>query len=152
MPMFSPSPATFERLLRHLVNLEDQSIHREEWGVEEPSLGAYIQRLDDLVRKARVLAGGSNLLPFVVVGSVVELEVRGRSGLYWTRVVPALDVDERAGRISYLSPAGRALLLKGVGDEAHLPWERGVCHCTVRGIFLPGEILHEATDGAAPWG
>lgn len=138
MPAFAPSPEIFELILKHLVNMEDRSAAGLDWNVEDPAFRLYIERLDKLVRSARVTPGGSDRLPFVIIGSVVDVEVLGRSGSYWVRVVPPIEADEAAGRVSCFSPAGRELLLKEVGASVGLPWEKGVCHCKIRAVTLPG--------------
>jgi transcription elongation GreA/GreB family factor len=52
-------------------------------------------------------------------GSTVRLQ-RADGGLMTYRIVGEDEADPAAGRVSYVSPIGRALIGKGVGDEVAL--------------------------------
>jgi transcription elongation GreA/GreB family factor len=52
-------------------------------------------------------------------GSTVQLQ-RADGGLMTYRIVGEDEADPAAGRVSYVSPIGRALIGKGVGDEVAL--------------------------------
>lgn len=140
------TPDLFPGLIQHLVNLEESQPDIRTAKYIEPAvrelLPRYARALSDLIPGIRTTPRGDNRLPFVVIGSEVEVEVPGK-GLYVFDLVGPYDADEDAGRVSYLSVPGSMSLLKTVGEEIRFPVSQGFCPCRVRAVTLrkPPETL-----------
>jgi transcription elongation factor GreA len=102
------------RLARQLGDLRENSEYasaRE----EQSFLEGRIQQLEAHLRSA-VVADQAAADGRIAVGSSVTVEVDGEErGL---TIVGARESDPRAGRISYASPVGQALIGRSAGDEA----------------------------------
>jgi transcription elongation factor GreA len=83
---------------------------------EQAFLEGRIQELEALLREATIVDGPAN--PDVVgVGSKVVIEENGR-GQATYQMVGAKEADPRSGKISNVSPIGKALMGKRVGEMA----------------------------------
>jgi transcription elongation factor GreA len=89
-------------------NAEYESARKEQSFVE-----GRIQQLEALVRSAVIAQAGES--DVVAVGSSVVVEAEGEAHTFV--LVGSSETDPAAGRISYVSPVGRALLGLRAGDE-----------------------------------
>ncbi len=73
---------------------------------------------------AEVVDGRKQSRARVFFGALVEIEDEAGETLQY-QVVGVDEVDAKAGRISWESPVGRALLGKAVGDSVRVQWHAG---------------------------
>ncbi|MBS3947958.1 MAG: GreA/GreB family elongation factor [Dethiobacter sp.] len=141
------SKATFENLVKHLVEIEDgkkklleeyypeQSTERNEI---EMLIDNYIKRLDQLIRNAKRSQTTDNKVPFVTIGSEVEIQDLSDLDVFKYRIVSPFRGSIREGDVSYLSPVGKSLLFKKVGDEVEVIAPGGVFLYKIKSILLQG--------------
>lgn len=139
------SRGTFEKLVAHLVNLEDGKNKLLEEYFQKPSserneisilLEKYIAKIDYLIRNNVVVVQVSeNNFPFVAIYCEVMVQDQENGELQKLRVVPPFKNDE-ANDVSFLSPAGRSLLLKNVSDKAVFKAPGGEFHYRIKSIRL----------------
>lgn len=91
----------------------------------ENILKEYLKNLDVLITNAQVTDCETVTLPFVVLGSTVTLENIGSGRHYEFKVVTPDQIDRQAGKISFFSPLGKALLLKKPGEQFEIQVPRG---------------------------
>jgi len=104
--------------LRHAVSMGDLSENADYIAAKEEQafLEGRIQELESVLRKAiRVSDNGSK--DSVQVGSTVVVSENGRPEETY-QVVGVTEANPREGKISNLSPIGKALLGKQVGENA----------------------------------
>jgi transcription elongation factor GreA len=133
------SQAGLEKLrnhFNHLVNVELPENSREIGAAQEKgdlrenaeykaalerqsSLQAEITRLDAELKKAKVIDPASIRTDIVTIGSRVSVtDASGRTLVY--SILGPWDADTEKGIISYVSPLGRSLIGKSVGETATL--------------------------------
>ncbi len=137
------SAKTHENLLQHLVNIEDTktqfidnyfpgvSVQRTEAIV---MLNNYISQLDNLLRQVQVAENADPQFPMVVVGSNITVRDLDTREAFTLRITPPFQDKFQSDDVSILSPVGKALLLKKVGDEARIKTPGGVIRYLVESI------------------
>ena len=104
--------------------------------------------LQSRLDKAQVVDGRKQSRARVFFGALVELEdEEGETVRY--QIVGVDEVDAKAGRLSWQSPVGRALLGKSIGDTVRVKWHAGERELTIDSIdYLldppPGETAAAA--------
>ncbi len=145
---FSLSKATFEALVQHLTKIEDGKHELVEEYFPEPSkerlefkklLDKYIIQLRTLVGNHRISKTAGNSLPFVIIGSEAEVRDLDSQEIYRFRIVSPFRSSRGGGDVSYLSPAGKSLLLKKTGDKVAVEAPGGVFRYEVKSITLPSK-------------
>lgn len=116
---------SFESLLTHLVNFEEQkdSIldeyfpHLNQERLEAARLiGKYNEKLAQIIRNIVTSDEADSTFPWVIIGShVVIRDLASQEIFTYTISGPYQDISGWDS-VSYLSPVGRALLLKKAGD------------------------------------
>jgi transcription elongation factor GreA len=101
---------------------------REEQGFLEGRIRALEARLRNAVIAAEPAPAGAN----AVLGSVVTVESDGITDSY--TLVGSAEADLASGRLSVVSPVGRALLGSAVGDEVVVDTPRGPVTYLVRAL------------------
>ena len=86
---------------------------REEQGLVETR----ILEIEDILKSAKIIEAGS--FEKVAVGTKVKIKILGKEHEY--TVVGEVEADPLNGRISDISPIGKALMGKKVGDKYTLP-------------------------------
>ena len=139
------SAKTHENLLQHLVNLEDtktQFIDNYFPGVSSQRTEAieiledYISQLDLLLQQVQVAENADPQFPMVVVGSTITVRDLDSQEAFTLRITPPFQEKFQSDDVSILSPVGKALLLKKVGDEARVKTPGGVIRYLVESIKL----------------
>lgn len=116
---------SYQDLLSHLVNFEEQmdsildeyypQLNQERLEVSG-LLSKYNKKLEEVVTKIKTTEETDNTFPLVIVGSTVIIRDLSSQEIFSYSISGpcpnSFDYDD----ISYLSPVGRALLLKKVGD------------------------------------
>lgn len=139
-------PQTYENLLHHLVTIEES---RSQWVHDHfPQLSPdreqlvnlldlYISEMDSFLRDLKQSDQSSDELPFVIMGSEVEvinLENEKRQAF---TILPFYEERVKNHHISILSPMGKSLLLKTKGEVVTINAPRGDVHWEIISIKYP---------------
>jgi len=101
----------------------------------------YIFHLDQLIQNMKVEAQPVSRLPFAIIGSEVELlNLTSNASEKFTITVPYQNTLAHNGA-SYLSPIGKALLLKKVEEQVDVKTPGGLLSFEIREIVFPSPSL-----------
>lgn len=77
--------------------------------------------------------------PFVLIGSIVEVEDLDYNSIDKLKIVPPFHEDKatKLECASFLSPVGHALLLRKIGDKVAVKTPLGDCNFMIKSIDLP---------------
>ena len=143
------SKTTFENLVKHLIEIEEGKKKLLEEYYPEPSterneietlIDNYIKHLAQLIRNTKKSQTTDRKVPFVTIGSEVEIQDLSDLEVVRYRIVSPFRGNTREGDVSYLSPVGKSLLLKKVGDEVEVIAPGGVFRYKIKSILLRGDI------------
>lgn len=143
---FILSKANFDILVKHLVDIEEKKNKVIEEYFPEPSkkrdelrklFDDYIKQVEDLIVSANKSDTTGNALPFVTIGSEVEVQSMDDQEIYKYRLVGPFQSDVESDDVSYLSPVGRALLLKKVDEKVNVNAPGGVFCYKIKSVKLP---------------
>lgn len=124
-PIFLTKDA-FNSLLANLVELEEGIGEIIDVFFREPSreaedlkkvLNDYVRWMDEMVKRVTVEANADNEFPYAVIGSEVVVEEKGGGGTFCFKLVSPLRNKVDSNEISFLSPMGKAMLLKKVNQN-----------------------------------
>ncbi|NPV90543.1 MAG: GreA/GreB family elongation factor [Firmicutes bacterium] len=126
------APLVFEGLIQHLADMDEVKSgkdnrcfprHLIENGNLSEFLEAYLSTLENTLGNISTSEEATNDFPLVIIGSQIEIEDLDEGGIFKHRIVPPFQSKVIPDDISCLSPLGRALLLKSVGDliEVNVP-------------------------------
>lgn len=104
---------TTARAFGDLSENEDYSAARNEQKLAE----SRILEIEDILKNARIVRSGSR--ETVSLGATVVVKVSGKEFTY--SIVSPVEADPLAGKISDVSPVGKALIGKKAGEEYTLP-------------------------------
>ncbi len=139
------SSAAYQQLISHLVNIEDHldglideyfpslTIEREEFS---ELIAKYINELNAVMGKISVSADSGNIFPFVIIGSEVTIKDLDDQETYQYCISLPYQKDTRKRYISYMSPVGRALLLKRTGEQVSVQIPNGISRYQIESIRL----------------
>lgn len=151
------SQASFESLLKQLVEIEEGKRELLEKYFLEPSVERheleelvekYTKHIDQLIRKAKKSQNSDNSLPFVTINSEVEVLDLSFQEIFKYRIVNPFQSNIREGDVSYLSPVGKSLLLKKVGDQIEVKAPGGVFRYEIKSIQLLPQSERKSEDTA----
>jgi transcription elongation factor GreA len=91
---------------------------------EQSFIEGRVQAIEAILRTARVV--DETTTHEVIIGSVVTLEREGETIEY--TIVGSSEANPRLGRVSYLSPLGKALLGRHAGDDVVVQAPSGERH------------------------
>ena len=74
-----------------------------------------IQKLEAVLKNAKIVHAGKG--DIIAMGSIVTVQKLGADDKHTYTIVGAEEADVLAGKVSYHSPIGAALLTKKKGDE-----------------------------------
>lgn len=147
---YTLSKQTFECLLKQLVDLEENKNKLLEEYVDERLGGRaelqnlfsnYIEQLDLVVQNTLITEDDSNLLPLVTISSDVEvLDLDTNITENFVIVTPFQNTT--SNEASYLSPIGRALLLKKPGDHVTIKTPGGLINFEIKSISFANHMLN----------
>jgi transcription elongation GreA/GreB family factor len=119
----------YHNLLHHLVEMESrQSLVEDEWVTdikEKEALSLffhdYLHLMSDTINKISVQPdAANNEFPFAAIGCLVKIQDIDHGNTFEVKIVPPyqerIDFDD----VSILSPMGKALLKKGIGECVHV--------------------------------
>jgi len=143
------SRSIFELLVRHLTEIEDEKLYVLEkyypsMTVErqsfQDSMDSYISELETLIcSHVKVEETGDNTCPFVIIGSRMSVKDESTSLVEDIQIIsPFLgEADLSMNIASYLSPVGRAFLLKKVNDSVKVETPMGILNYKIEAVELP---------------
>lgn len=115
----------FDSLLANLLEIEEGIYRIMDDFFPEPSkeadevkrfLNDYVGKLGGMINNISTSETANNDFPYVVVGSEVMVEDTDSHKTYHYKLISPLKQKIEINEISFLSPMGKALLLKKVGD------------------------------------
>jgi len=137
--------SAFENLVSHLVNLEDEKVQLIEDLFPETTrereqfaefLDEYIAKVNFLIKNA-VTSESENNFPFVTIGSKVKIKDLESGETEELRLVNPIQTSIEDNSISYLSPVGKALILKKVNDIVEVTAPGGMFRYKIEAIEFP---------------
>lgn len=149
MAKISMSQAVFESLVRHLAEAEENKSKFFDQYFPEPSrernsfedlFEEYIKQIETLVKNAEKNATADCNLPFVTIGSRVEVQDLTDQEVINYRIVNPQQLDISNGDVSCLSPVGKSLILKKIGDEVVVNAPGGAFRYKILSIQLSDNI------------
>jgi len=139
------SQTAFEYLVKHLVEIEEEknkfceqyfmglSQERREF---EKLIKDYIEQVQQFIGNAKKSQTADNSIPLVVIGSKLEVQDLDDREVFECRIISPLNGSVNERDISCLSPVGRSLLLKKVGDEIEVNAPGGLFRYKVISVQL----------------
>lgn len=143
----------FEMLVNHLIQVEEEKAYVVEryypdWTKErndfQELLNTYIRNIEDIVyNKLKVDEGTPDDCPYAIIGCRIVLRDAYNNELEKLHIVSPFkgNIDFDVDSASYLSPMGKAFLLKKVHDEVLVETPMGIFQYTVEAIELPADIF-----------
>lgn len=135
-----------EKMLAHLVDIEERKVliadeYYREMDEERISfislLDKYITLLDKTLRKTEISEEAYNEFPFVSIYSEVRVsEPDTGEGYSYKIIPPEADDLQKADEITYLSPVGKALMLRKSGDTVVIKAPQGEYSIKIESIKL----------------
>lgn len=142
----------FELLVRHLIKIEDEKLYVIEkyypsWTNERHSfqeiLDSYIKELETIIySQVTVSEAASDLCPFVIIGSRMVLRDESTNMAEDIQIISPFsgEADLNMDSASYLSPMGRAFLLKKVNDSVKVETPMGILNYRIEAVKLPDDL------------
>lgn len=151
------SKTIFEKLIEHLVEVEENKNKILDFCFPDPCkkrdelrefFEKYISSIDTVVKKIKVKdqAYDNTLVkendnhidtfPFVIIGSEVEIVDDAVEESFSYKIVHPFENSKRIDEITYLSPVGKALMLKGINDTVSIDVPVGTLNYRINNIKL----------------
>lgn len=140
----------YNAVLSHLVDIEERkdeivnelylesSVQRDDFS---SFLEDYLKKLEELVKTVQIVDKPTreklkelDYLPYVIIGSTVELEGDNDPGTHFYRIVSPYDNSNSKKDMTYLSALGRALMLKKPGDVIKTEMGNRTCSYIIKSI------------------
>ena len=103
-------------------------------------VNSYINQIQNVVEDVKMKSKQDKYVPLVIVGSEVTVEDLGSNEQFMFRIVPPFESQREKKNIfdvSCVSPVGRSLLLKKIGDIVDVEAPGGVFQYEVKSIKYP---------------
>lgn len=136
---------TFEYLVKHLEHIRNTKNDIIDQYFPEPSdsrdelkqlISDYIKRIDTLIKNVNGIENTLNGLNFVTIGSTATVEDLDEHQIYEFHIISPLENRTKSNDVSYISPVGKALLLKQIGDIVTVKAPAGVFRYKIKSIDL----------------
>ncbi len=142
MGNYDISIQAFESIIKNLVKLEEEQDIVIEYfaksAVERTEIiqiiEKYIKTIDQFIIVANKKFHSDINLPFTTIGCEIEVEDIFNQIRYTYRLIGALEESLTYGDVSFLSPLGKALLLKKTGNIVELNLPTGKTQCKIMSI------------------
>lgn len=143
----------YEMLVKHLIKIEEEKLsvidkYYPVWTNErndfQELLDSYIKRIENIIyNEVLVDDKASDACPFVLIGSQVMLKDCYSNKTEEMQIVSPFmgEINLNVDSASYLSPMGRAFLLKKVNDDVKVETPMGIFEYKVEGIELPPDMF-----------
>lgn len=111
-------------------------------------ISEYTRKIGEYISHVKLTETESKTCPFVIIGSIVEIEdLEYKETEKYQVVIPYEDRSESdVDFASCLSPMGRALLLKKVNDEVMVETPMGQFSYIIKSIEIPEELFSAASS------
>ncbi|SFG72375.1 transcription elongation factor GreA [Desulfotomaculum arcticum] len=136
------TPSAFSNLLSQLLFLEENKKNilddffprktKEKIELEE-LIDEYVKKVDQLIKNIKITDESENVFPFVSIGSIISIKDTETHETYQHLICNPYNINTD-NSISYLSPMGRALLLKCPGDKVSVNTPSGVYNYVIESI------------------
>jgi transcription elongation factor GreA len=132
-------------ILANLVSLEERREEILQQYFPVPSrersetiqlIDEYVNRLGGILGSVAVRDGGSSEFPFAVIGAHVTLQEQAKPEYFTHRLINPLDEQVDYEDVSFLSPMGKALILKRSGDTVTVKAPGGVFAYQIRSVTV----------------
>lgn len=145
----------YEMLVKHLIKIEDEKLcvidkYYPVWTNERSDfqelLDSYIKNVENIIyNEVHVDDSASDECPFVIIGSQIILRDCYTNKIEEMQIVSPFmgEVDLNVDSASYLSPMGRAFLLRKIKDDVKVETPMGIFQYIVEDIKLPPDALQE---------
>lgn len=151
------SRPVFDMLVKHLVDIEEEKEQllkkyypdaTEEREAFEELINNYIKGIERCIYNAKVTETTKKACPFVIIGSIVEIENLDYNEIEKYQIVSPFESnsDPNVDFASYLSPMGKSLLLKKVKDKVTVETPIGRFAYIIKSIEIPGEMFCEIDE------
>lgn len=143
------SKSVFDELTRHVSDFErcqnailddNELVPAAERKTYQQLFKQYSDHLNNLLTDAQVNDSNDNCLPFVTIGSVVELEnLQNKRTNKITVIFPLANppIQGKVTQTSYNSPMGQALFLKEPGETVEVNAPGGLFLYRIKSVILP---------------
>ncbi|MGE5507464.1 MAG: GreA/GreB family elongation factor [Chitinophagales bacterium] len=142
------SRAAFDLILANLVRLEERTEEILQQFFPTPSreraetirlIDQYLTELERILGSVAVRDGASSEFPYAVIGAQVTLQELSGPELFTHRLINPLDEQVDFADVSFLSPMGRAMLLKRRGDRVTVAAPGGVYAYQICSVTMAAE-------------
>jgi transcription elongation factor GreA len=153
MQKYKISKRIFETLAQHLIDIEQEKnyviekyypIWTNERGEFQELLNSYLKSIENMIyNEVDVDDNATDACPLVIIGSQVLVKDLYTNKTEEIQIVSPFvgELDFSADCASYLSPMGRAFLLKKAKDEVMVETPMGIFYYNIEAIALPGEVF-----------
>ncbi len=142
------STNTYDGILKHLVDIEERQNQIEEEILIKSNgeyqeytniLNNYLIELRELVENSNKTDGIGNEIPLVTIGAMVHVRHINTQTERDFHIVSPYSRRSISGDVSCLSPVGKALLLKRVGESVLVTAPGGTSEYLIQSIQYVGE-------------
>ncbi len=147
MMKHSLSKTVFEKLLKQLVAIEEKNTSRNKHLNSDSNqsefaeiMELYTLELRELIEFASQVESDDTSVPFVVIGSDVEIRDLDSNELYIYHITTPEVYQTGENDVTLLSPIGKALLMKEAGTSVDIRIPSGMIHYRIESISLNSEI------------
>jgi len=144
----------FDMFVKHLVDIEEERDRimdeyypniTEERDKFKQLIGTYINKIEGYISNVQIQKTASEVCPFVIIGSIVEIEDLNDEETEKIKIVsPFINkVTMNGNCASYLSPMGKALLLRKLEDRIDIETPAGKSTYIIKSIELPLQSICE---------
>jgi len=147
------SKRIFEMLIKHLKRIEEEKLNVIEkyypvWTDERSDfqelMNSYIKSVENIIyNELEVMDNVPDTCPFVIIGSQVMLKDCYTNKTEELQIVSPFndEMNMNVDNASYLSPMGRAFLLKKSNDDVTVETPMGIFQYRIESIELPAGML-----------
>jgi len=147
------SKQIYEMLVQHLIRIEEEKLNVIDkyypvWTNErndfQELMDSYITSVENILyNEVQVDDNGSDTCPFAIIGSQITLKDCYTNKTEEMQIVSPFmgEINLSVDSASYLSPMGRAFLLKKVNDDVKVETPMGIFQYKIEGIELPSNAF-----------
>jgi transcription elongation factor GreA len=157
MPNGKISKKMYDYLIKHISEVEKQkdTLLKEYYAEDvEESMNMesffrdYTLVVNEYLESMKVKDDDDAGCPFVIIGSIVEVQDIDDKEVYKYQIVPPFSKNAvtDADCASCLSPLGKSLLLKSINERVNVRIPTGILRYQIKNIRLPGQSCKRDTE------
>lgn len=147
------SKRIYEMLIKHLTSIKEEKLNVIEkyypvWTNERSDfqelMDSYIKSIENTIyNEIEVDDNASDACPFVIIGSQVMLKDSYTNKSEEVKIVSPFteEMSFNVDSASYLSPMGRAFLLKKIEDDIKVETPMGIFQYIIKSIEIPPDMF-----------